>query len=51
MGKETVKDPGCQNSIFLFDMLQNLMKVDEGWSFVQYLCCESLSSPCFDIYC
>jgi len=27
MGKETVKDPGYQNSIFLFDILLNLMKV------------------------
>jgi len=51
MGKEIVKDPGCQNSIFFVDMLLNLMKVDEGWSFVQYLCCESLILLCFDIYC
>jgi len=50
MEKEIVKDPGCQNSIFLFNMLLNLMKVDEGWSFVQYLCCESLSLLYFDIY-
>jgi len=31
-------------------MLQNLMQVDEGWSFVYYLCYESPSFIYSDLY-
>lgn len=33
-----------------FFMLLNFMKVDESWSFVYYLCCESPSLPCINRY-
>jgi len=31
-------------------MLLNFMKIDEGWSFVWYLRCHSLSLLCTDFY-